>query len=238
MYHIADILFCGFSFGPANSRHTELKFFYVLTDFFGFPMNDGMTELWTKQAALSHKLIFIPVCDSFHYVLFVVVNPSAILEGRDSDGLCQLLVLDPMKLFGVRKQKKFAEEIRARLNCICGDARRPFTEDSLPLVVPAVPQQENSVDCGLFICKYFETMINDVNSTFCDDDELFKPSLSFNFVQADVTALRWEMIRLITTIHVEFFNENNRASDFVNLTIPSHDDPLKELFLFSENVRI
>jgi len=46
--------------------------------------------------------------------------------------------LGSKEIIGNKKQEKFAEEIRTRLNSICGDVRRPFTEDSLPLVAPAL----------------------------------------------------------------------------------------------------
>ena len=93
---------------------------------------------------------------------------------------------------------------------MCNEA--PFTSETLPLKIPKVPTQENGFDCGLFLCKYFEFIVKDVES-FASERDVYNPSFNFSWGQNDVTILRWDLVTLITSLHVDYFLEDPHSTD-------------------------
>jgi len=155
--------------------------------------------------------------ENYHYVLICVVNASYVLRQINKSSSYLLFLDSGPNTTGLERRNDLADEVRQRLNTMCKDS--PFTSETLPLKVAKVPLQDNGFDCGLFVCKYFESMVKDVESFASKNnlDDVYNPTLEFSWTQDDVTILRWNLVTFITTIHVDFFLGHPRSEELSTL---------------------
>ena len=219
---------------------------------------------WTEKKGIdifAKKFVFIPINQSLHWSLCVVVNPGFILnefneDGDDNDDFPCILFLDSLK---AHKKTRIASRIRNWLNhqftrlnkfsdVIRNDAelKKPFTKDTMEVFDPrsksvtctttitvpsslscgpcltcillslsqlSVPYQDNSWDCGVFVCRYAYALYvkRKERITYRDLGEsrpylhgVITDSVEFNFNMADIRRLREEMKTLIRRLSVSY----------------------------------
>lgn len=207
----------------ANEVHVFTTQFYTKLE------DEGVEAVssWTAKKKLDifeKKFIIIPVNKNIHWSLFVVVNPGKAENGHDSFVENDDEVLEhPFCLFmdslRVHKKVKMWKVIQQWLNA---EAKRlgkfqrlgkiePFNTQSLPIVDPKVPRQDNSWDCGVFVCRYAFNILRLLRMPFAhkhsewtDADKRrnqvtkwITESPEFQFNMNDISRLRIEMACLI-----------------------------------------
>ena len=80
------------------------------------------------------------------------------------------------------------------------EGKQKFSDDSMPLVRPKVPKQDNSYDCGVFVLEYAERFLKRLPAiTRADLGNALKQWLNcdlFNPI-SDIDAKRWHIRRLV-----------------------------------------
>jgi hypothetical protein len=91
------------------------------------------------------------------------VNPGCIVKNlkcinNTNEEVPCLILLDSYKLANLHHKEEIARNIYAWLNALWRERYfldgNLFDESTMPIFTPYVPQQKNSFDCGLFLCKY------------------------------------------------------------------------------------
>lgn len=151
--------------------------------------NHALVERWTKSVDLFDKqIIMVPVNESTHWSLTVLVHPNMADSGApmsgsarpdepsmdtgkadktDSPGLEDLgpciLFLDSLGMHkGSAIAKVLREYLRAEYSTKHPDRpERIFDETTMPLVdcKGLIPKQSNGYDCGMYVCKYGDLML-------------------------------------------------------------------------------
>ena len=126
------------------------------------------------------------------------------LDLSDSQ-ICSLLFLDPL-LF--HNKDYYASKIYEWLNHNWNgeDLPSPFNNDSMPLLTPKVPYQENGYDCGVFVCRYAYGLLKMRSHVFSQADivdgckELISANDLFKFDMKDISRFRTEFRSLIKNL--------------------------------------
>lgn len=214
-----------------DARSTDVHFFS--TQFFS-KLTEGGPEAvssWTAKKNINifkKKFIFIPVNDRMHWSLCIVVNAGKIEHAldyyedleqggredspyRDKDAPF-MLFLDSLKAHrkaSVRNHViKWLNSEAERLNTF--KQRDPFKKRykryMMPILDPQVPYQDNSWDCGVFVCQYaYKTLLLRNNQfTFEDLEEKLQAAITntpeFEFCMEDIKLLRTEMKLLVDNL--------------------------------------
>lgn len=215
------------------------------TQFFTKLEDEGVSAVssWTAKKNLDifeKKFILIPVNKDIHWSLFVVVNPGKIENGHDStiendDEVLEhsfCLFMDSLRAHKKNRMKNIIQ------NWLNAEAKRlgkfkrlgqiePFNSQSFPVVDPRVPYQDNSWDCGVFVCRYAFSILRLINLPFAHSHsewtdcnkrrslvtKWISDSPEFQFNMNDIARLRIEMADLISnlsSIYMEKVELRNR----------------------------
>jgi len=191
---------------------------------------------WTTKKGInifSKRIIFLPINQSLHWSLCAVVNPGLIenydkihahnhsLYNENVDSELEvpcIIFLDSLK---AHQKNVVACNVRRWLNHewkkIKGGETDVFTKQSIVLFTPKVPYQNNSWDCGVFVCKYACSLykLRHQPITF---DELHLPKPLANaitendlmkFNMSDIAVLREEMGKLVDNLSLVYLDEKN-----------------------------
>ncbi|KAK4538347.1 hypothetical protein CDCA_CDCA17G4372 [Cyanidium caldarium] len=163
------------------------------------------------------RLVFIPVHHEFHWSLAVLCNLDRFEAMRAPDDAeptsphpC-ILYLDSMRsgspggmtkalrafldsYYQLRRERRGEAEAEAE------DAETPpphkvFDMDSLPLVKPKVPIQQNGMDCGVYMLMFAERLAAD--PPICFDKEALSARTAEMFSPSDADLYRLEMERTV-----------------------------------------
>lgn len=122
---------------------------------------------FTRKVNLFDKdFIFIPVCRSGHWFLALIYNRPSLNEKRGMIFIVDSIVWSSEEdVFSSHSSREHeAEMIRSfiRFEWLAKRGTGPipeFSDKSLPLFYPKVPQQENGYDCGVFLLMFFEEFL-------------------------------------------------------------------------------
>jgi hypothetical protein len=87
-----------------------------------------------------------------------------------------------------------------------GVSQQPFASDTMPLLTPKIPYQDNGCDCGVFVCRYAYNLFQMRSKCFSQFDmsdncsDLFEESGLFDFDMQDIARIREEMESLIRNL--------------------------------------
>ncbi|CAJ2641114.1 unnamed protein product [Trifolium pratense] len=129
---------------------------------------------WTRKVSLFEKdYIFIPVNFNLHWSLIVICHPGELVNYNDKElgnslKVPCILHMDSIKgnHSGLKNllQSYLWEEWKERHKDACEDLSARFS--NLRFLPLALPQQENSFDCGLFLLHYLELFLAEAPLTF------------------------------------------------------------------------
>jgi len=188
---------------------------------------------WTAKKNIDifkKQFVFIPINESLHWSLCVVVNPGAITneyvdedDQSDDQTFPCILFLDSLK---AHRKARVANKVRNWLN---HEAKRlgKFTElfqvrdpklfnkNTMEVIDPKVPYQDNSWDCGVFVCRYAYALYLMRNRRITYGAagvetrpyfrNLITDSPEFNFDMSDIGRVRDELKQLITNLSPKYF---------------------------------
>lgn len=223
------------------SRFDDLSKFHVFSShFYTSLFEDGSIAVtkWTERKGIDvfdKKFIFVPINKSLHWSLCVVVNPGQILQHPDLRGKDEhldesspmpcILFLDSLK---AHQKTQVAHRIRQWLNSEwqrlhkSSSIPNPFQSKTMPVIDPKIPYQNNSWDCGVFVCRYAFALYKLRNISFSFQEyrqdcfrSLITNSEPFQFDMKDITRLRQEMKALVEnlcTAYVPWKSEQDRKA--------------------------
>lgn len=202
-----------------NSVHCFSSHFFTTLD------EEGASgvEKWTERKGINvfdKKFVFIPINENLHWSLCVVVNPGSIGKTGNDDPMTCLLFLDSLK---AHRKQKVAKKVREWLNSewqrIQQAADTPFRLESAPLYDPKIPYQNNSWDCGVFVCKYAYSVFSMRNqvSFLRKDLEMFSNTLlnfpGFKFDMPEIASLRQDiriLIERLSGLYLPWKNDQDK----------------------------
>jgi len=227
---------------------------FFTSHFYTTLFEDGISAVssWTKKKSInvfSKSLVFLPINESLHWSLCVLVNPGSIMntyrdkdhhqsdQAPEEDYLASkvpcILFLDSLKAHRKNRVAKAVnnwlnfEWKRLELERTPADQRenrpapdprdQPFDNRRMKVYAPKIPYQDNSWDCGVFVCRYAYALYQQrhVPFTYADvktlrteeDSGQFQPfkeritdGSQFQFGMDDIRRLRKEMGMLIENL--------------------------------------
>eukprot|EP00985_Skeletonema_marinoi_P016788 scaffold9065_cov239-Skeletonema_marinoi.AAC.1 len=194
--------------GAPNNPDSDVHIF--TSHFMSTLWSDGAKAVssWTAKKKIDifeKKLIFVPVNSDLHWSLCVVVNPGSIANNSEEEYYSKslegsfLLFLDSLSM---HRKNKIARSIYEWLNFEWkrlkkrGDKPQPFKKDSMPVLTPHIPRQDNGCDCGVFVCRYAYNLFQMRSNRFSQFDmsdncsDLFADSDLFEFGMKDIARIR------------------------------------------------
>ena len=100
---------------------------------------------------------------------------------------------------------------RLKKGKVNGYSSRVFGTQTMPLLTPKIPYQDNGCDCGVFVCRYAYNLFQMCNNyTFSQYDlsnrckEVFKGCGLFEFGMEDIARIREEMKSLINNLSTSY----------------------------------
>jgi sentrin-specific protease 7 len=216
-------------------RNTDRSLVHYFTTLFFTTLEENDTESvkrWTEKRGVdvfSKRFIFIPINKTLHWSLCVVVNPGAIVAHRnrllddsnsntadllsDDDPFPCILFFDSLQ---AHAKGRCAKLVRTWLN---SEWKRlhpqqmeqsPFDVKSMRLYTPKIPYQNNSWDCGVYVCRYMYAMYLLRSHTFTYSEvgysrnaegtmfvDLITKNAAFRFDGEDIVRIRYEFMTLI-----------------------------------------
>ena len=120
----------------------------------------------------------------------------------------------------MHRKKRIASDIYKWLNFewnrlekgnVNGDSPRVFRAQTMPLLTPKIPYQDNGCDCGVFVCRYAYNLFQMRNKyifsqydLFTRCKKLFKECRLFEFGMEDIARIREEMKSLINNLSTSY----------------------------------
>jgi len=144
---------------------------------------------WTKSTNLAEKkLVIFPICKNSHWflVLAVLTTKKYLLVVMDSLGG------DNKEDVNLIKEYLIIELNTQRQN-------KNLQPESMRVVRPSLPQQDNFTDCGVFLLHYVEKILERPELFFSFEDE----DLSNLFTKSEVDRKRSSVARLIRQLSEE-----------------------------------
>jgi len=150
-----------------NSIQTSDIHFFT-SHFYTTLASEGVegVKSWTARKNINifdKRLVFIPINMSLHWSLCVIVNPGAIIPSLDDeDGnderdrpLSCMLFFDSLNIHRKSRVQKHAFKwLNYEWKRMKDSKHEPFNRSSCQIYDPQVPRQNNSNDCGVFVCRY------------------------------------------------------------------------------------
>uniref|UniRef100_A0A7S3V8R4 Ubiquitin-like protease family profile domain-containing protein n=1 Tax=Chaetoceros debilis TaxID=122233 RepID=A0A7S3V8R4_9STRA len=213
-----------------DPKTTDIHIF--TTQFFTRLEDDGPESVssWTKKKGIdifTKKFIFIPVNKDIHWSLVVIVNPGKLMNMYEMDNFDEeedeakmdvpfILLLDSLRAHNKKNLKRhlygWLNFEAKRLNKFPKllKVRYPFNSRYMPLSAPKAPMQDNSWDCGVFVCRYAYGILCMRDKPFAADASFLEmpkrnrivndwvtASDGFQFDMRDIVRLRDEIAYLI-----------------------------------------
>ncbi|PWN42457.1 hypothetical protein IE81DRAFT_290166 [Ceraceosorus guamensis] len=163
----------------ADSIHIFSSFFYkrlTSTAPRDYSRAYELVRKWAKVSIFTKKYLVLPINESLHWYLAIVVNPSyAVDEGRiaamyerpsdperEPEG-ATVLVFDSL----AGKHTKVTKDLTNYMKYTWLEQTGKWQEEAKRTDVSG-PKQPNYCDCGLFVLHYFERFFSDPDK-FCQD---------------------------------------------------------------------
>lgn len=156
---------------------------------------------WTRNIDIfSKRFLFVPINESQHWYLALICHP-ALVEDAPHHEPC-ILVFDSFtcndRYSVVNILREYLTEEWAARKEKETDTKRSFTKSTFPDHVLHVPQQDNYVDCGIYLLHYVEMFFQRPFSLVCPIEDL-----SNWFSQKEVRSKRESIQSLIQKLHQE-----------------------------------
>lgn len=229
---------------PGSSKS---KIHIFTTQFFSALEDNGVDAVtkWTARKDIDifdKKFILIPINKDLHWSLCVVVNPGKITngdkilpnmndieEGMDLDAPF-LLLMDSLRM---HKKGRIQSQVYDWLN---SEAKRLgrfddlrteagiFNKRTMPMFDPRVPRQENSWDCGVFVCRYgyavhrlymegveFKVKAGTTKKDYqAQISQLISSHQAFDFNMDDIERIRVEMKQLLENLSTLYIKSRKK----------------------------
>ncbi|KAF6165353.1 hypothetical protein GIB67_018797 [Kingdonia uniflora] len=121
---------------------------------------------WIKSKDIfSKNYVFVPIVCWRHWSLLILVHFGERFQSKTTRTPCMLL-LDSL---GMANSTLIEPEIRKFVSDLYGEENSQETKSSIakiPLLVPKVPQQKNSEDCGIFVLYYIHLFLKSAPENF------------------------------------------------------------------------
>eukprot|EP00980_Cylindrotheca_fusiformis_P010725 scaffold2403_cov87-Cylindrotheca_fusiformis.AAC.3 len=224
-----------------NEDKSSTKLHFFTSHFYTTLLNDGPNSVtsWTAKKNINifdKKFIFIPINKDLHWSLCVVVNPGFIKNSRESDlekqsnlDLPCLIFMDSLNLHKkatVRRKVEAwlnseysrihpDEEVRVQPAAIRATNLHPaITQYHLLLPPCSVPKQNNTWDCGVFVCRYAYAVFHLRNRSFTYGalggrspfSRLITGGSEFDFDMNDIVRFRDEFRKLVENLSKVYSN--------------------------------
>uniref|UniRef100_A0A7S2AA63 Ubiquitin-like protease family profile domain-containing protein n=1 Tax=Trieres chinensis TaxID=1514140 RepID=A0A7S2AA63_TRICV len=217
-------------------RPVTSSVYFFTSHFFSTLQEDGPEAVtsWTAKKNIDifqKKLIFLPINESLHWSLCVVVNPGSIMNsiscgrGQRFEQWPCILFFDSLK---AHRKSKVASKVRGWLNSEAmrlgkfGSEDKPFSVSSMKVYDPKIPYQDNSWDCGVFVCRYAYSLFllreenfnrYDAESDKRPFEELITNNIEFEFDMGDISRLRREMQKLIKNLSDSYLKLKEKEAE-------------------------
>jgi Ulp1 family protease len=196
--------------------------------------SSGLKRWLRKINIFEKKLLLFPFHGAGHWSLVAVFNPSLIKQtsrrwgdASYSNEVACMVHFDSLGQRTTHSGRDISWAVRLVLNSewdrhynvTLDRTARPFTHRCLPLLTPKVVYQNNSVDCGLFTCRYaFNAIellkkpvkmsdIHDKLRRYVSDEPLF------NFTRNDITRMRVEIHNMLGSITEQYRSHRAPATN-------------------------
>lgn len=158
------------------------------------------------------KMIFIIVNKDMHWSLLVLVNPGRVFSDENSTMTNSFILhMDSMQ---AHDSSKLSHTIYEWLKYEAAKQQKRndlFTHENMPVGVPDVPMQNNSWDCGVFVCHYLFSMMSLQDTSFSVNKRKFQNKRnsskmlkewitnkdSFQFTSQDIVDFRAQLACLV-----------------------------------------
>lgn len=220
-------------------------FFTKLTEVNDNRRGFAFVRKWTQNVDIFDKdFLFIPINRDLHWSLIVIVKPNllksdddnnasasvnieeeAFLENDDNgddEPIPCILHMDSLNPYG-HSGEKFAKTIRAYLEQeweAKKGSKLTCSNTAIPFHQCFAPKQENSYDCGVYVIKYVEYILDHLNDIKPSAKSLKNKKISRGdnvitnnaFSQDNVTLERTKMRSLLEKIQSDWLLENAKNS--------------------------
>nr|CCA17340.1 sentrin/sumospecific protease putative [Albugo laibachii Nc14] len=106
------------------------------------------------------SLVFVPIHEELHWSLAIIVNPiMAALETNDEGLQTWIILLDPLE--GYHKKSLILENLKRQWEQ-SGASDTIYRNDRVKSVQLNFPSQNNSYDCGVYVIKYAEVILQNM----------------------------------------------------------------------------
>lgn len=144
---------------------------------------------------------------SFYFIVIVPVLSSYSIQTPSHYFFYSLLLLDSYDLH-LKRMNGFAAHIYKWLNYELqnnrdGDVFSTFSRNTMPVLAPDIPKQDNAYDCGVFVCRYAYNLLQMRDECFSRSDlneectTLITSNVLFDFTMNDIARIRSEFKDLI-----------------------------------------
>jgi hypothetical protein len=196
-------------------------FYAKLTELKDNKSAHNLVSGWSKSIDIFDlDFIFIPVFLNSHYSLCVVVRPSLLQSSKaihDTSNLSCLLFMDSLQLHSVKTVGEvitnyLSNEWKAKkCKTSCYNNFNDFENlfQNIEKIECPMPRQNNGYDCGLFVIKYIEEVLNIFPSSTLDDIEnKFIPQFNCElFDQKEISLERPKYKNILNELAIKWKNK-------------------------------
>lgn len=171
---------------------------------------------WTKNIEIfTQKYVFVPICDSYHWSLIIVINLNNLedalgkkdLSEDKSPKIVYLDSLDPERgnNFGLKMCQYLTEEWITRkdgMEKIPSNVRKEKLaqfKTILKVLKPHIPIQSNEYDCGLYVLQCLQMFLQNTNS-FQEKLSMGVMNMKNAFTHTDIEMLRRNILMLMNNL--------------------------------------
>ncbi|CCI47293.1 unnamed protein product [Albugo candida] len=115
------------------------------------------------------SLVFVPIHENLHWSLAIIVNPIlAALESNDDGPQTWIILLDPLEEY--HKKSTILQNLRKQWEQ-SGTLDTPYNTGRVKLAHLNAPLQDNYYDCGVYVIKYAEVILQNTVHILKDVNE-------------------------------------------------------------------
>tara|TARA_B110000090_G_C13385584_1_gene447580 strand:+ start:2212 stop:3006 length:795 start_codon:yes stop_codon:yes gene_type:complete len=179
----------------------------------------------TKVDIFEKEMVIIPISAYIHWSLIIILNTDMIfVEESERTDDPYILSFDSLNY---HNSEKHIEKLRLYLfdeyiNKICGGKLEREVEiksfiDNIKHVNmnEHIPSQENGFDCGIYVCKFVDIMLEKCVSRTgvkINDDYIKSHFVDLSFTAKDALIERGHMKELVKSVEADMNNTNNNKS--------------------------